>query len=64
MCCKVLTLQNEIKYCKNNTNKYNSTGGPAHYYVNNNCLYCKCNKTTNISVISYFTSNVVNYYNG
>ena len=62
MCSKVLTIQNENRYCKNNPNKYN--GNRNHYYVNNNCLYCKCNKTTNINVISYFTSSVLNYFNG
>ena len=58
MISKILTFQNENKYCCKNPNKY-TVGGPGHYYINNNCKYCNCEKTYKINVMS----RVVEYFN-
>jgi hypothetical protein len=54
MMSKILTFQNQNKYCKSNPNKY-GLGLPSHYYINNNCKYCKCEKTYTINVMSHVT---------
>jgi hypothetical protein len=58
MMSKILTYQNEDKYCKENPNKY-GLGIPSHYYINNNCKYCNCEKFYTINV----ASRVANYIN-
>ena len=58
MMSKILTFQNENKYCCKNPNKY-GVGIPNHYYINNNCKYCKCDKTYTINVMS----RVADYFN-
>jgi len=54
MMTKILTFQNENKYCKSNSNKH-SVGIPNHYYINNNCKYCNCEKIYTINVMSRIT---------
>jgi hypothetical protein len=56
---KFLTFQNENKYCKNNPNY----GYSNHFYVNNKCSYCKCNKTYTINIVNYFISKLGEYFN-
>jgi len=55
MMTKILTFQNENKYCKSNSNKH-SVGIPNHYYINNNCKYCNCEKIYTINVMSRITA--------
>lgn len=55
MMTKILTFQNENKYCKSNPNK-NGVGIPNHYYINNNCKYCNCEKIYTINVMSRITA--------
>lgn len=58
MMSKILVFQNESKYCHKNPSKY-TVGGPTHYYVNDNCMYCKCEKTYKINIMS----RVADYFN-
>lgn len=55
----MITFENKNKYCRNNPNY----GRSNHFYVNNNCLYCKCEKTYSVSIIRYYISRLVRYFN-
>lgn len=48
----VLEYQNNDKYCTENPNK-NLYKVSHHFYVNNNCKYCKCSKYLSIGVFEY-----------
>lgn len=58
MLTKFLTFQNDNKYCSKNPNKY-CQGIPSHFYVNNNCKHCNCEKTYKFNVQGY----IAGYFN-
>ena len=60
MISKLLTVQNDNKYCSKNPNRYFG-GIPSHYYVNNNCLHCNCEKTYKINVRNTITGYFNNF---
>ena len=42
----MFTYQNKSKYCESNPNH----GYSNHFYINNNCKYCRCEKTYTINI--------------
>lgn len=44
--------QNNDKYCYENPNK-NCFQTTQHYYINNNCKYCKCSKYIRVGIFEY-----------
>lgn len=44
--------QNNDNYCPENPNKNIYQPG-QHYYINNNCKYCKCSKYISIGIFEY-----------
>lgn len=44
--------QNDHTYCPENPNK-NIYQLKQHYYINNNCKYCKCSKYISIGIFEY-----------
>uniref|UniRef100_A0A6C0DEZ3 Uncharacterized protein n=1 Tax=viral metagenome TaxID=1070528 RepID=A0A6C0DEZ3_9ZZZZ len=44
--------QNNDKYCPENPNK-NIFQSNQHYYINNNCKYCKCSKYITVGIFEY-----------
>lgn len=59
MFSKFTTFQNENKYCVSNPNY----GYSNHFYINNKCKYCKCNKTHSINIVTYALDRFANYFN-
>lgn len=55
----MFTYQNESKYCESNPNH----GYSNHFYINNNCKYCRCKKTYTINMISYILGRLADYFN-
>jgi len=47
-----IEYQNNNKYCPDNPNKNLYKLSP-HFYVNNNCKYCKCSKYLSIGIFEY-----------
>jgi hypothetical protein len=44
--------QNNDKYCPDNPNKIYSQSA-RHFYINNNCKYCKCSKIVSVGIFEY-----------
>jgi len=49
--------QNKDKYCPENPNK-NHCKVVQHYYINNNCKYCKCSKYVYIGIFEYILRHI------
>uniref|UniRef100_A0A6C0CX47 Uncharacterized protein n=1 Tax=viral metagenome TaxID=1070528 RepID=A0A6C0CX47_9ZZZZ len=47
-----IEYQNNDNYCSENPNK-NVCKLSTHFYINNNCKYCKCSKYIYIGVFEY-----------
>ena len=55
----MFTYQNKSKYCESNPNH----GCSNHFYINNNCKYCRCEKTYTINTVTYIMTRLANYLN-
>jgi hypothetical protein len=47
-----IEYQNNNKYCPDNPNK-NHNHSLQHFYINNNCKYCKCSKFVSVGIFEY-----------